>query len=524
MSKNILLKIGVGIFTFVLILLITTKVLLAPWIEKKMEVTLNEKYNDYIFGIGKVKISFLKSSMTIENLTISSKNEVSGRKDLIGEITSIRLKGIKLAKMVFKKEIAISEVTFYNTMLTGKIPLAKKSGPPVLSKLNIRVDNLIFNRLNLSFVDQLSDKSFKVTNGLFNAYLLNIEKQDTISANILKQFDFEAEELVSISSDSLYTYKARRFKYDETTKILALSGFTIQPNFSDYAFTSRKKYQSDRIEAAFSPVLVQGFSGSELIRSGNLICSAIEIGKMDVKTFRDKRKEFEHINKPAIQDLIYSYPAMVKVDSISILSGSVIYQEHAMKANEPGRISFTELNARIYLITNDTIYKKEKAYLKFDVNAMLMGKGKLEILFNARLFDPQNTFSLIGHLSGMDVSELNPILEKSSFISATSGKADALNFNFTANNHQATGDLVLLYHGLNVALINQRTDETSAVKERLGSFVANIKILDSNPLPGKEVRRGVIDNQRDPEKFLFNYCFRSILSGIKSSLTSQEKK
>jgi hypothetical protein len=48
--------------------------------------------------------------------------------------------------------------------------------------------------------------------------------------------------------------------------------------------------------------------------------------------------------------------------------------------------------------------------------------------------------------------------------------------------------------------------------------------MDSNPIPGKEVRVGVIDYQRDPERFLFNYCFKSIMTGIKSSLAKDTTK
>ena len=99
-----------------------------------------------------------------------------------------------------------------------------------------------------------------------------------------------------------------------------------------------------------------------------------------------------------------------------------------------------------------------------------------------------------------------------------------MNFNFTANNDKATGVMTLRYHDLDVAVINKRTEKTSAIKERLSSYMANIKILDSNPLPGEKVRTGIIDYERDPEKFLFNYSFKSILSGIKSSLVLEKKK
>jgi hypothetical protein len=495
-----------------------------PWIRKKIEATLNEKYSKYQFGIGKVNILFLNSGMTIENLTINSRQEQNGIKDLTGEITSISLKGINLTRILFKKDIEISEVIIFNSCIRGKITFEEKSSPPILSGLNIRIDHLFFNMIELSFGNNLSAKTYGIKNGIFNVYFLNVAKHDTISPSILNAFDFEADELLSVSSDSLYSFKSSRFKYSETTKTLTANSFSIHPNYSEYAFTSRSKYQTDRIEADFKKVLVQNFSVSKYIKFGMLKSSGIEIGKMDLNAFSDKRIKFKHVNKEVFQNMIYNYPGTVKIDSITLLAGNVTYKEHAKEANTAGQVSFTEVNAKIYNLSNDTVYKREKAYLKLNVNAILMGKGKLAIQYKGRLFDRQNTFSLNGTLSEMDATELNPILEKNAFINVTTGKIDAMNFSFIANNTKAKGEMTLLYHGLNVTLKNKRTEVTTAIKERIGSLIANIKILNSNPLPGNKIRKGIICNERNPEKFLLNYCFKSILSGITSSLTTQKEK
>jgi hypothetical protein len=524
MSKKNILKIFLGIISLVLLILVLTIVIAEPWIRKKIEATLNEKYSNYHFGIGKVNISILKSGMIIENLTINSRQEKNGIKDLTGEITSISLKGINLSKILFKKDIVISEVIIFNSCIRGKISLDEKTGSPILSGLNLRIERLFFNMIELSIADKLSAKKYGIKNGIFNVFFLQVAKLDTISPSILNAFDFEADELLSVSSDSLYSFKASRLKYSETTKTLTANSFSIHPNYNEYAFTSRSNFQSDRIEADFSKVLVQNISVSKFIKSGSIISSGIEIGKVDLHAFRDKRIKFEHVNKEAFQDMIYNYPGYVKIDSISLSTGSVSYKEHAKEANTAGQITFNEVNAKIYNLSNDTIYKSEKTYLKLTASALLMGKGKLAIQLKGRLYDHKNTFSLHGSLSEMDAGELNPILDKNAFIHVTSGKIDAMNFSLIANNTKATGEMTLLYHGLDVALKNKRTDETSAMKERLGSLIANIKILNSNPLPGNKIRKGTIYYERDPEKFLFNYCFKSILSGITSSLTIQKDK
>jgi hypothetical protein len=162
--------------------------------------------------------------------------------------------------------------------------------------------------------------------------------------------------------------------------------------------------------------------------------------------------------------------------------------------------------------------------LEIKADALLMGKGKMAIHLKERIFDNSNTFSLEGNLSDLEANELNPILEKNAFIYATSGRIDAMSFSFTADNYKSTGKMIMLYHGLDIAIKNKQTDDTTALRERFVSFIANRRIPDSNPVQGEDVREGTIEYIRDPERSVFHYCFRSILSGITSTLADGDKK
>jgi hypothetical protein len=367
-------------------------------------------------------------------------------------------------------------------------------------------------------------QSYSVKEGILEVYDLLVEKQDTLFPGTIKLFDLEAKELVLVSSENMYSYIIRGMSYSATSNTLVIDSLYIHPNYTDYDFTSRHIFQTSRIEAIFTNIYVHDFYNYVYLRSLSLISSYIEIGKMDMKVFRDKRKELSHLNKPAIQDMLYDFPGTVQIDSVGLMNGNVTYTVHAEEANEPGSINFNEINAKIYKITNDTIYKIESAFLELKADALLMGKGTITILLKGRLFDRDNTFSLKGTLSNLDANELNPILEKNAFIYATSGKIDAMNFNYTANDTKATGEMTMLYHGLDITIKNKRTDDTSAFRERFISFIANRRILDSNPITDEKVRLGIIDFERDPERFIFHYWFGSILSGITSSLTNNQKK
>lgn len=510
-----------GVIACVLLLILLMTIVVEPWAGKKIETVFNKNAGDYLLKISKVHISIIHAGIELENISLNSKQENRGRTDLTGEISSIKFKGINLWKALIKKDIVVREVSISNSRITGKVAFPEKAGPPKVSSLNIRIENLFIENLTADIKSTSTAQAYSIKDGVLKVYELQVEKFDTLSPNMVKQFDFDAQELITVLPDSMYTIIANGINYSATSNILGVDSFSIHPNYTNYEFTGRHQFETDRFKANLSRISFRGFSAADYINSGNLISSSIEIGKLDMSVFRDKRKEFRHVSKPAFQDMIYNYPGAINIDSIGILTGNITYTEHAEKANKPGTILFNKINVHLYKITNDTIYKTEKASLKLKGDALLMGKGRLAFLLEAGIFDRQNTFSVKGNLSGMEVMELNPMLEKNAFLYATSGKIDAMNFSFTADNAKATGKMILLYHGLNIAVKNKQTDKTTAIKERILSVIANLKMIDANPKPGEEVREGIIDFERDPEKFLFNYCFKSLLSGIESSITDR---
>jgi hypothetical protein len=523
MQKKKYLKILLGIVFATILIKLVTIVFFEPSVESKIQSSLNEKSRDYIFEIGRVHILLISRGIKIDTILIYSKSDGAAQ-DQIAKIDYIKFKGINLLKAIFRHDIDIRSITISNCSTKDKFPFSGQAVTSIVSPLEIRIDRVFFDKLNLSLQNATNAQSFTVKEGVLKISDLIVEKHDTLSPATFEQFNFEADQLLSVSSDSMYSFSAGKITCSALSNILVIDRLSIQPNYTNYDFTSRYKFQKVCIAAVFDNIYLYDFDAADYFRSGSLISSYVEIGEMDMKAFRDKRKEFRHVNKPAFQEMIYNYPGNIRIDSIALKNGNITYTVHAEEANEAGSISFNKINSSIYKITNDTVYKTETAFLELKGDAMLMGKGKLTVLLKGRIFDSQNTFSLTGTLTDMDASELNPILEKNAFVYATSGKIDAMNFSFIANNTKAAGKMAMFYHGLDIAVKNKRTDDTTAIKERLISYIANRRIMDSNPIPGEDVRDGKIDYVRDPERFLFHYCFRSILSGIASSIAKNNDK
>lgn len=353
MRQNILLKISIGIVAFVLLFMLLTTVFLEPWAAKKIQAAFNKNSGKYHLEIGKVNISIIKSGIELENITLSPKLQNDSLTDLKGEIASVKFKGIKLFKALFKNDIDVREVNIFNSRFAGKLPFQEKAGSAKVSPLNIRIDSVVFDRLVVDIKDRLTSRAFSLNDAVLKVYDLQVAKLDTLSNGIIKQFDFNAQQQVTVSADSMYTLTSTGINYSATLNSLVIDSFSVHPNYSNYEFTARHQFEIDRLEAGLSRITFHGFSATDFIKSGKLKSAFIEIGEVDMNIFRDKRKEFNHVNKPAFQDMIYNYPGMLSIDSIGISGGNITYTEHAEKANEPGTISFDRLNALIFNITND---------------------------------------------------------------------------------------------------------------------------------------------------------------------------
>ena len=517
-------KIFIGIFIIGLLITLLTKAVIKPWLGKKVQSELAKLSSDYRIEAKNIDVSLFSSSLELNNVTIQPRLQQVSGSSLEGRIVYLKIDGINVTKLLFRSDIAIKKLIISNGSFSGNIPFSGKNSKPLVSPANIQIGKIFFDKIDLDLANSLNAQAFSVKEGNLKVSEIQVNKSDTLSPSIIGQFDFDAAQFSMVSDDSLYFYFAKNIQYSASSSTLMADSFSIHPNYKNYEFTSQNEFQTDRIEAGLSNIIVNDFSAADYLKSKNVVSSSIEIGNMDLNVFRDKRKKFNHLIKPTFQEMIYNYPGLLNIDSISILAGNIAYTEHAEKASEPGIISFTEIAAKLSKISNDTLYKSDTAFLELQVKARLMGKGNLAINLKSRLFDVKNTFTVDGTLSGMDASDLNPMLEKNAFVYVTSGKINAMDFSFSADNTKATGKTTVLYQDLFLAVKNKHTNDTTAFVERLISIVANIKVMDSNPIPGKEVRVGVIDYQRDPERFLFNYCFKSIMTGIKSSLAKDTTK
>ncbi len=527
MRRKVILIILTSVILFALLVKLITVLYLESFVKDKIQSSLNKTSNKYTIEIKKVNILYLRSGIELKSISVYTDTANEAKGDLNGMISSVRITGVRVLKAVFRRDYHCSRLVISEPVVVGNLPFPDREAPAIISTLHLRIDIASFDSIGLDLRNLSNAKAYRLKNGSLKLFGFHIAPKDTISQHAIGQLQFNAEEIQAVSADSTYTITADSIHYSALSKILEIKEFSIQPNLSDRNFMARFRFETDKIDARFHDIFIHDFPAIDYVKSGTIFSSFIKISNMDIQVYRDKRKKFNHTIKPIFQEMIYDYKGELNIDSIGILQGNVVYTEMVDDARAYGMITFSGISSSIYKISNDTTYKEKEAFLLLRAKGMFMDKSPINILLKAKLFEKQNTFTMSGNLSDFEVKELNPMLENSAFLIARAGKIDGMNFYFVANNTKATGRMKLLYHGLEVTVLNKKTGDSTGIKQKIITFIANRKLIDANPLPGKEVREGEIDHKRDPERFLINYCFKSVFSGIRTTILKnppEEKK
>ncbi|MEO0332808.1 MAG: hypothetical protein AAF223_14180, partial [Bacteroidota bacterium] len=126
---------------------------------------------------------------------------------------------------------------------------------------------------------------------------------------------------------------------------------------------------------------------------------------------------------------------------------------------------------------------------------------------------------LIGKLDRMHLSKINKFLEPVAFASVQNGVANRLSFEIEADRYSAQGEVHFMYSGLKIALLNQEDPQNPAIRELLGTWLANWFVVKTdNPTRNQSLRVGHIHYERDPNRSVFSYWCYSLLSGLKESI------
>lgn len=483
---------------------------------------LEQQIPQFTFGTFKAKVQDVNVNIITGNISIHDAQLYDTLGPGLISLPEIKLKNIKVLKLLINKEIALSKIVIDSAII-----------------------NIYLDKDNQLIIPENKNKSSKYNLGEIGLFQINkasltINKQDSIAvgsiyktqidldlweiaANESKQYSYNSLNFDSLSfylQDGLYQFGNKLYSiyyntigYNTHNSNLNIDQLLLKSNYSQYEIGKQTGTETDWLDFTIQDIVVENILLNNLLKDTALISSQIRIKNFTGFAFKDKRLPLGQ--KPDTKlpmELFNSLPLAFHIDSAVIEDANIEYSERAPNSQEAGVVTFNNLTAIIKNLSN--IESLITAPTTMQARAKVMDKGTLAANFIFPNIKYPESYSAKGHLNSMSMEAFNPILKQNASVIIKSGEFKHLEFDFQYNNEQSKGELRFEYEGLKIALLDQSKSKVKTTK----TFLANNILLNQDNLATeKSFRTGEISFNRNKKRSVFNFWWKSILSGIKST-------
>ncbi len=322
------------------------------------------------------------------------------------------------------------------------------------------------------------------------------------------------------SESGLYDMSLAGFSINKSDSTVALEGFRMIPKYDKKEFSRKLKYQNDRFDVKIGKITISGIGIQRFLAGKPLEITSLMIDSIDADIYRDKNVAF-NFNRfpPFYNESFLKIPIPVFIDTVAISHSKILYGELAAGRPVAGTISLDKFCLQSNDLTNQPESDTLGNVMKLYVQALVMGEGPLKVELSLPLEGDLHTFECSGSVGAMQLRPLNDMLEPAINIKFNGGKVNRLTFSFKANDNFSRGWMEFLYKDIDVELLKKESGEAKGFLSTLANWVA----VSNNPVPGKEVKIVEIGYERDKNKGLINYVWKTIQSGMVRTIVPLKK-
>lgn len=299
--------------------------------------------------------------------------------------------------------------------------------------------------------------------------------------------------------------------------IVKIDSFNMIPRYGKYEFGKVKGKQTDRFEVGIGKLGIQGFDMNTMLKNEGLLVRNININGLLLHIFRDKRLPFDYTNFPplppqALNKLKFPFT----VNHINVSDMFVEYSEVNNVSDNPGIVFLTDLKINVINLANRQS-NSTKENILIQGEGMLLGECPVKGDFTLPINAINDTFYFSGAAGELDMTKLNQMVKPLSNVQITGGNLHSAEYHGSANGDYSGGTFMMLYKDLSFEILKGKNKDEPAKAKGFLSFVAGAVARDKNPMPGNDPKIVEMYFERDKNKGFFNFFWKSLLSGIKST-------
>jgi len=489
------------------------------WLDTHLSDILNEgsEYNIQFEG---VHLKPLKQKLLINDIEIKQVND-SDSSDAPAGITStveaFSIQGVNVWKLYFNREIVAEELAVVQPDVRLSIRPNQKFSKDsrefnlflkeVLNR--ILVKNLVVNRGRFKAIDATENDSIidlrHLEVSIENIYIDTTTIHDPIPVKF--EYSYLECEDIYVKMNSLYEVYAQKLVFDN--KVMVIDSLRLHPRFEKREWSQQVTYQQDRIAVQTHQVKIDnilwGFDSDKLY----IEASHLGITDFDLHAFKNKQlPEPPYTYKPLLNSLLHKLPFWITLDTLTVSNSQIVYEERPVVHPYTGSITFNEVYATIYNITNDPERLRENPQITLDVISQFMDKGDLELRLVLHMLSENDQFMTKGTLGKMSMQDLNDAIRPLVGVEVL-GDLHQLDFYIEGNAQHSYGTLQFDYEDLKIEVFDD-DKEKKWLLSQLGTLA-----LKNNNFPEKSnYKEGEIYFTRIPNKSFLNLFWNSIRVGV----------
>ena len=532
-------KILLGIFITAIIIVGSIQIYFSLYLEEQLKETAVERFHEetedaYDLEIDDFNLHILGRQLSLSGIELSKKSDTQGT-EILATLDEFNVSGIGLIKLLLQQELTVNQIEFINPDVyitaerrgSSSQQMSWSHPSQQLSKMalnivnHISIPNLSITGLSVAYTraDLPVDPLFSISDSDITFYNITIDSTSLNDGRIIPA-DNIATTLKDIrlqTPNELYDISAGSMELSTINSTMLLSDIILSPRHNKGDFAEHVGHQIDRIDLTVDEIKCDNINTEELNKTKGFTASLIKVSNADLDVYRDKRKpERPKSYKPLPQEIIRDIPFPTTIDSIHINESNIRYTEQKPEAEKAGYIEFANLSATLMDLTNVKEQWEDGKIPTLHAQTNVMNQALLDAHFSFPMMKENNRQEIKGSLQSMDMHHLNNALEPLAFVRIDEGKILGLDFEMNLSSTRAGGKLTLKYEGLKISLLDNESNEENFSNKAKSLLANTFKIKSNNK--DDNLRTAKVDFERIENKSVFNYWWKSLLSGLKSSI------
>lgn len=531
-SKKKRIRIGLIILLVLVILLAGIQIFfsfyLDTYVENRLTSLVSDQSNEqYELKMDELDLSVWGRSFEMENIRLHPTDTSSSAPKI--ELDGFSINGIQFIPYLFNGDIQVGEIELSAPHIAivqnspDSLIFLKSSGssssknrkPPDIEADQFEIDNATVNYWKADQTEkrgEIHDFDFSVTE-------IRVDSASLEKAAFIEFGDIQTSsgKIHYELNSGLYAFESSgiHFSTEELDEFGSIDSLQLIPQYPRYDFYQAAGHQTDRIDLMVEEVLFRK-PDIKKMKQGEFLLEKLTIEKANLDVFRSKELPRPHHKpKPMAHAAFKNLNNSVTIDTIEVNQTNISYTEQRPEVNEPGTVTFANLNGTFTDVTNDSAAISQQHNTKLDVTADVMNEARLEAHFVFPMHR-NGSHTAEGSLGSMDVEQLNPILVPVGKIRAETGMIHSLEFEMDLGPQTSGGWVELEYSDLKIEVLDAENVEEGG-DQFFKTLLANLlKVKDSNN--EEPLRRGEVSFERIEYKAIFNYWWKSLSSGLKENI------